>query len=207
VSKRPGPRTGVKQLVIARQLVRKLRAIRRATTRNLRRRLLRSKRRYYRKPRTRFTIIRYTRRLRVKRRVRRRVRRYIRSTTTILRGSRARTLSRRAVSRQQRAIYLQISQRSRLLLQNPTTTPQQTKRQQLFTLKEQRRRLRALRLLTRRATPLHRTTSSNGLRTRRTIARLRRRLASYTATLTPRLPRPRVNFAPHPLRLSSIPPH
>lgn len=170
----------------------------RTATRALRRRLLRYKRRYFRKARTRFNVIRYTRRLRVKRRFARRVGRYIRSTSTVLRGARTRILHRRSASRERRAADVQVSQRSRLLLLNHKQKGiKQTKRQQLFILKEQRRRLRPLRILTSRgANPARKITHSNILPSRRAAAQLRRRLVGYTSKLTSRLPRPRTELTP-----------
>lgn len=149
--KRPSLPKEARQIALARQLIRKLRAISRSATRALRHRLLRHKRRYFRKQRMYFNVIRYTRRLRVKRRAVRRARRYLRSTVTVLRGARARILNRRAIARKQRTIYLQVNQRSRTLLLNPTTVVKQAQRQQLFIRKEQRRRMRALCFLTNRA--------------------------------------------------------
>lgn len=198
ITKRPSlPKKG-KQLVLARQLVRKLRAVRRTATRVLRRRLLRYKRRYFRKSRTRFNVIRYARRLRVRRRFVRRVRRYIRSTATIFRGARTRIFRRRSTSRERRAAYLQVSERSRLLLLNRAQNGiKQTKRQQLFILKEQRRRLRAISFLKyKAANPAHKTTQSNVLLARRAAAQLRRRLVGYSSNLASHFPRPRSELTP-----------
>lgn len=171
----------------------------------LRRRLLRYKRRYFRKPRTRFNVIRYTRRLRVKRRFVRRVRRYIRSTATIFRGARTRILRRRSVSRERRVAYVQLSQRSRLLLLNPFQKGiKHTKRQQLFILKEQRRRLRSLRLLRHQGANLtQKIARPNAVFARRAAAQLRRRLVGYTSNLALRLPRPRAELTPDTFAITS----
>lgn len=151
-SKHPGFKRGIGQLVLARQLVRKLRSVQRTATRTLRRRVLRSKRRHYRKPRTRFNTVHYLRRLRVKRRTARRVQRHIRSTATILRGARTRILHRRAISRDRRTTYFQLSRQNRLLLSSPSLKGlQQVRRQQLLTHRERRRRIQAIRLLANRA--------------------------------------------------------
>lgn len=161
VTKRPGFRRGAKQLILSRQLVRKLRAVQRAATRTLRRRVLRSKRRHYRKARTRFNAIHYLRRLRVKRRTARRVQRYIHSTATILRGARAKILQRRTLSRSRRATYFQLKRESHLLLStHPVTGLQQLRRQQLLARRERHRHLRAVRLLAGRTVNAPKTASN-----------------------------------------------
>lgn len=178
----------------------------RAATRALRRRLLRHKRRYHRKSRTLFSSIRYQRRLRVKRRAVRRVRRYLRSTAAVLRGARARLLRRRSVARKQRAAYLQVNQRGRLLLLSSTTVGvKQGLRKLLFVRKEQRRRLRALRLIAGRALTTAGQTAAAGAKTRirRASAKLHRRLAGYTAAIAPCLPRPGAGIRPKAFRVVS----
>lgn len=198
VFKRPSLPKKSKQLILARQLVRKLRSVQRTATRALRRRLLRHKRRYYRKVRRHFNAIRYRRRLRVKRRTVRRVRRYVYSTATVLRGARARVLHRRVVSRKQRAAYVQVSQRGHLLISNSASVGTKlTRRQLLFVRKEQRRRMRALRFLTSRALCSSQAViAQSRTRARRAAAKLRRRLAGYTSTVAPHLPRPRSGLTP-----------
>lgn len=183
-----------------------MRSLPRAATRALRRRLLRHKRRYYRKSKTLFNIIRYQRRLRVKRRAVRRVRRYLRSTATVLRGARARLLHRRSVARKQRVAYLQINQRGRLLLLSPATVGvKQALRKLLFVRKEQRRRLRALRLIAGRVLTAAGQTVVAGAkaRTRRATAKLHRRLAGYSAAIAPHLPRSGADIRPKAFKVTS----
>jgi hypothetical protein len=143
-------------------------------------------------------VIRYTRRLRVKRRAVRRARRYLRSTATVLRGARARISHRRSIARGQRVVYSHLNQQGRLLMRTtPFSGAKQARRQQLFTRTEQRRRLRAVQLIVRRTStsnPL--TTSQNFVRTRRASAKLRRRLTGYTSTLTPNIARPMAELTP-----------
>jgi hypothetical protein len=198
IDKRPALKNGVKQRILARQLIRKLRSVQRTATRALRHRLLRHKYRYYRKARTRFDNIRYMRRLRVKRRAVRRARRYLRSTSTILRGARMRVLHRRAIARSTRLTSAQTSQHGRrLLLNSAAVGDRQTYRQLLFIRKEQRRRARAMRLLISHAVRSAQIgVVQNGIRARRANAKLRRHLTSYTASRAVRLPRPRSELTP-----------
>lgn len=187
--KAPGLRRQNKHVVVARQILRKLRALSRSATRALRRRVLRHKRRHYRRLREKFSTIRYTRRVRVKRRMARRVRRYVHSTFTVLRGARARTLHRRAISRLRRTVYLRTRQSGRKLLLNSTHSAQAAGRRQLFILKELRRRLRAVRFVANRTQrSVLFATRQNLLSRRRATTRLKRRLTLQTAGLSHKLP-------------------